>query len=252
MARLIQAVVNRATNETNDVHVEFNSPNIMSINLPVHVMTAAVRPPSTAAAAAAAPPPASAGADEASADNSPPGGNGEAAAASTSSGARSGEQRANTLPTTSTQTRSTSRPQIQMGGNNNWGSRIAPTHTAFDRFLPCNSHHIREPEPQNNNNASGSSNNRSTTTAAQPTVGTAIVLPTSSAGVRPGEFSLEGSTESCTLPPPRSTRTSHHPHPHPHQKQRWKVKVNRIRVEPSESMKDCLFLSKLNQIINYF
>lgn len=192
MARLIQAVVNRATNETNDVHVEFNSPNIMSINLPVHVMTAAVRPPSTAAAAA--PPPASAAAEEASADNSPPpAGNGEAAAASTSSGARSGEQRANTLPTTSTQTRSTSRPQIQIGGNNNWGSRIAPTHTAFDRFLPCNSHHIREPEPQNNNNASGSSsnNNRSTTTAA-PTVGTAIVLPTSSAGVRPGEFSLEG------------------------------------------------------------
>ncbi|KPU78709.1 uncharacterized protein Dana_GF10650, isoform D [Drosophila ananassae] len=184
MARLIQAVVNRATNETNDVHVEFNSPNIMSINLPVHVMTAAVRPPSTAAAAA--PPPASAAAEESSADNSPPpAGNGEAAAASTSSGARSGEQRANTLPTTSTQTRSTSRPQIQIGGNNNWGSRIAPTHTAFDRFLPCNSHHIREPEPQNNNASGSSSNNNRSTTTAAPTVGTAIVLPTPSAGVRP-------------------------------------------------------------------
>ncbi|KAH8317707.1 hypothetical protein KR074_006467 [Drosophila pseudoananassae] len=181
MARLIQAVVNRATNnEANDVHVEFNSPNIMSINLPVHVMTAAVRPPSAAAAAT----PTSAAPEEASADNSPPAGNGEAGAASTSSGTRSGEQRANTLPTTSTQTRSTSRPQIQIGGNNNWGSRIAPTHTAFDRFLPCNSHHIREPEPQNNNNAAGSSNNNRSTTAA-PTVGTAIVLPTSTVGGRP-------------------------------------------------------------------
>ncbi|XP_070135671.1 large proline-rich protein BAG6 isoform X4 [Drosophila bipectinata] len=182
MARLIQAVVNRATNnETNDVHVEFNSPNIMSINLPVHVMTAAVRPPSAAAAAAT---PTSAAPEEASADNSSPAGNGEAGAASTSSGTRSGEQRANTLPTTSTQTRSTSRPQIQIGGNNNWGSRIAPTHTAFDRFLPCNSHHIREPEPQNNNNASGSSNNNRSTAAA-PAVGTAVVLPTSTVGARP-------------------------------------------------------------------
>ncbi|XP_070135673.1 large proline-rich protein BAG6 isoform X7 [Drosophila bipectinata] len=204
MARLIQAVVNRATNnETNDVHVEFNSPNIMSINLPVHVMTAAVRPPSAAAAAAT---PTSAAPEEASADNSSPAGNGEAGAASTSSGTRSGEQRANTLPTTSTQTRSTSRPQIQIGGNNNWGSRIAPTHTAFDRFLPCNSHHIREPEPQNNNNASGSSNNNRSTAAA-PAVGTAVVLPTSTVGARPGDlgsgvFAIADAAASATASAP--------------------------------------------------
>ncbi|KAH8240098.1 hypothetical protein KR032_011191 [Drosophila birchii] len=187
MARLLQAVVNRANNEANDVHVEFNSPNIMSINLPVHVMTAAVRPAPAGsapgpAAAAAASAPASASA-EASNESSPAAES--PTAASTSNGNRNGEQRANTLPTTSTQTRSTSRPQIQIGGNNNWGGRIAPTHTAFDRFLPCNSHHIREPEQlPNNTNASGSSNNnRSTTTA--PASGAAIVSPTTAAGPRP-------------------------------------------------------------------
>ncbi|KAH8293774.1 hypothetical protein KR054_004367 [Drosophila jambulina] len=185
MARLLQAVVNRASNEATDVHVEFNSPNIMSINLPVHVMTAAVRPapagsaPGPAAAAASAP-------AEVSNESSPAASNAESpTAASTSNGTRSGEQRANTLPTTSTQTRSTSRPQIQIGGNNNWGGRIAPTHTAFDRFLPCNSHHIREPEqlPQNSNTSGSSNLSRSTTTA--PAGGAAIVSPTTAAGPRP-------------------------------------------------------------------
>lgn len=175
MARLIQAVVNSATND-GDLHVEFNAPNIMSINLPVHVMTAAVHPPqarpATAAAAAGNTDNAGTGgvgavgepASAAGAGATSAGAGAGVAAASTSSGTRSGEQRANTLPTTATQTRSTSRPQIQIGGNNNWAGRIAPTHTAFDRFLPCNSHHIREPEPlpqnnNNNNNASSSSNN---------------------------------------------------------------------------------------------
>lgn len=178
MARLIQAVVNSATND-GDLHVEFNAPNIMSINLPVHVMTAAVHPPQarpatgTAAAAGNTDNADTGGAgavgDQASAAAAPAAGAATSAgasvgSASTSTGTRSGEQRANTLPTTATQTRSTSRPQIQIGGNNNWAGRIAPTHTAFDRFLPCNSHHIREPEPlpqnnNNNNNASSSSSN---------------------------------------------------------------------------------------------
>ncbi|KAH8379440.1 hypothetical protein KR009_005057 [Drosophila setifemur] len=197
MARLIQAVVNRASTEANDVHVEFNSPNIMSINLPVHVMTAAVRPPAAGdpgADGAAGATPSADTTPEAAADASPPPANGETpAAASTSTGSRSGEHRAYTLPTTATQTRSTSRPQIQIGGNNNWGGRIAPTHTAFDRFLPCNSHHIREPEPlpHNNNNNGGATssnstanNNNRTTTA--PVVRSAVVSPTASApGARP-------------------------------------------------------------------
>ncbi|XP_034481718.1 large proline-rich protein BAG6 isoform X2 [Drosophila innubila] len=229
MARLIQAVVNSATNDA-DIHVGFNAPNIMSINLPVHMMTAAVHPQGRPAAATdgtgagetnASAPSAAGGATATSGGtrSGEPGadvhvgfnvpnimsinlpvhmmtaavhpqgrpsaatdgtGAGETtgaaaggAAASTSSGTRSGEQRANTLPTTATQTRSTSRPQIQIGGNNNWAGRIAPTHTAFDRFLPCNSHHIREPEPlpqnnnnNNNNNSSNNSNRRAATADA--------------------------------------------------------------------------------------
>ncbi|SPP77205.1 blast:Large proline-rich protein bag6-A [Drosophila guanche] len=168
MARLIQAVVNRASNDNNDVQVEFSEPNIMSINLPVHMVATAARPP--------APGPESA--PEASAESAPAGeeqaSNNSGATASTSTGTRSGEQRANTLPTTATQTRSTARPQIQIGGNNNWGGRIAPTHTAFDRFLPCNSHHIREPEPlpQNNNNNSSNNNHRRTNAATAGAAGT--------------------------------------------------------------------------------
>ncbi|XP_052846428.1 large proline-rich protein BAG6 isoform X2 [Drosophila gunungcola] len=184
MARIIQAVVNRATNEASDLHVEFNSPNVMSINLPVHVMTAAVRQEPTPGAAEGSAP--SAPAAEESPESAPAAGSEDSpTAASTSSGTRSGDQRANTLPTTATQTRSTSRPQIQIGGNNNWGGRIAPTHTAFDRFLPCNSHHIREPEPlpHHNNNISGAANMRSTSIA--PAGGATVVSPTSAIGTRP-------------------------------------------------------------------
>nr|XP_036220159.1 large proline-rich protein BAG6 isoform X1 [Bactrocera oleae] len=66
-----------------------------------------------------------------------------------------------TLPTTSTQTRSTSRPQLQIGGlpANGWNGRFIPANmmSSFDRFLPCNSHHIREPENGNNGNAANAS-----------------------------------------------------------------------------------------------
>ncbi|XP_017066745.1 uncharacterized protein LOC108104912 isoform X2 [Drosophila eugracilis] len=174
MARFIQAMVNGQ--RPNDVHVEFNAPNVMSINLPVHVMAAVRQAPAPGATEAAEP---SAPTAESSPESAPTAANERSPnAASTSNGTRGGDQRANTLPTTATQTRSTSRPQIQIGGNNNWGGRIAPTHTAFDRFLPCNSHHIREPEPlpQNINSAS---TNRGTTTPS--TVGT-IGGPSTAAG----------------------------------------------------------------------
>ncbi|XP_026832710.1 uncharacterized protein LOC6544071 isoform X1 [Drosophila erecta] len=174
MARIIQAMVNGQ--RANDVHVEFNAPNVMSINLPVHVMTTVRQAPPAPGSNETAEPAAS----EASPESAPAAGSAESPnAASTSSGTRSGDQRANTLPTTATQTRSTSRPQIQIGGNNNWGGRIAPTHTAFDRFLPCNSHHIREPEQllQNNNT------NRSTSTA--PAGGASVLSPTAAAVTRP-------------------------------------------------------------------
>ncbi|XP_023161593.2 homeobox protein prospero-like isoform X2 [Drosophila hydei] len=211
MARLIQAVVNSATNDA-DLRLEFNVPNVMSINLPVHVMTAAVHPqaqaqgrPAAATDSAgagetnAAAATASAGSGVAAAASVSAAPAAAAAAASTSSGTRSGEQRANTLPTTATQTRSTSRPQIQIGGNNNWAGRIAPTHTAFDRFLPCNSHHIREPEPliqqqqqqqqqsqQLNNNISSSNNNNNNTNnnrrSANAATVTASRMPRSQSG----------------------------------------------------------------------
>ncbi|KQS43315.1 uncharacterized protein Dere_GG14436, isoform E [Drosophila erecta] len=191
MARIIQAMVNGQ--RANDVHVEFNAPNVMSINLPVHVMTTVRQAPPAPGSNETAEPAAS----EASPESAPAAGSAESPnAASTSSGTRSGDQRANTLPTTATQTRSTSRPQIQIGGNNNWGGRIAPTHTAFDRFLPCNSHHIREPEQllQNNNT------NRSTSTA--PAGGASVLSPTAAAVTRPASVgsavAAEGGTAAST------------------------------------------------------
>ncbi|KAH8302023.1 hypothetical protein KR044_001901 [Drosophila immigrans] len=153
-------------------HHIHHMPNIVSINLPVHLMATTVHPqgrPAAAAATAATAAPAANDADNAAAVAATAAGNGSSeatGAASTSGGTRSaGEQRANTLPTTATQTRSTARPQIQIGGNNNWAGRIAPTHTAFDRFLPCNSHHIREPAPlpQNNNTNTNNNNNNTNT-----------------------------------------------------------------------------------------
>ncbi|XP_062128056.1 large proline-rich protein bag6 isoform X9 [Drosophila sulfurigaster albostrigata] len=145
-------------------------PNIISINLPVHLMATAMHPQGRQAPAADAGGNATAATATAASATAAATGTSEATgvAASTSGGTRSGgEQRANTLPTTATQTRSTARPQIQIGGNNNWAGRIAPTHTAFDRFLPCNSHHIREPAPlpQNNNNNTSNNNSNANTNA---------------------------------------------------------------------------------------
>ncbi|XP_037718966.1 large proline-rich protein BAG6 isoform X9 [Drosophila subpulchrella] len=180
MARIIQAMVNGQ--RPNDVHVEFNAPNVMSINLPVHVMTGVRQAPAPGATETTSP---SAPTEESSPDGATAAGNGDSPnAASTSNATRTADPRANTLPTTATQTRSTSRPQIQIGGNNNWGGRIAPTHAAFDRFLPCNSHHIREPEPlPHSTNAQGASTNRGTSTASA--VGAAVVSPTAAVGTRP-------------------------------------------------------------------
>ncbi|XP_065362471.1 large proline-rich protein bag6 isoform X5 [Calliphora vicina] len=72
-----------------------------------------------------------------------------------------------TLPTTSTQTRSTSRPQVHFGNipvlgmPTGWNGRVLPSNnvSSFDRFLPCNSHHIREPETASNAANDNGSNN---------------------------------------------------------------------------------------------
>lgn len=80
-----------------------------------------------------------------------------------------------TLPTTSTQTRSTARPQVHFGNipvlgmPTGWNGRVLPSNnvSSFDRFLPCNSHHIRESETANNATNDNGSNN--TASATPPT-----------------------------------------------------------------------------------
>lgn len=60
-----------------------------------------------------------------------------------------------THPTTSTQTRSTARPQVHATGipvGQIRNLRPPMQLSAFDRYLPCNSHHIHEPENQQNQN----------------------------------------------------------------------------------------------------
>ncbi|XP_049313384.1 large proline-rich protein BAG6 isoform X6 [Bactrocera dorsalis] len=186
MSRLIQAMVNSAPINT-ELHVQILPPTILSV--PVNARggnngngeqqqraTAATTADATATAAA---------------NNSNNNANANATGSSSGSGSSSGANANNnnsnnaapaagivlnpnsgyrpvsaslaigTLPTTSTQTRSTSRPQLQIGGlpANGWNGRFIPANmmSSFDRFLPCNSHHIREPENGNNSNAANAS-----------------------------------------------------------------------------------------------
>lgn len=76
---------------------------------------------------------------------------------------------ATTMPTTSTQTRSTARPQVhvtsiqqpaEMRGPRPFSTNVF---NAFDRFLPCNSHHVRE-----NNRSMGGQTGASSAGAAGP------------------------------------------------------------------------------------
>uniref|UniRef100_A0A8D8H6X0 Large proline-rich protein BAG6 n=1 Tax=Culex pipiens TaxID=7175 RepID=A0A8D8H6X0_CULPI len=171
MARLIQAVVNAAPIHA-DIHVQIN---------------AGGNPPASGAAATAA---ASSGSGTAAATTTASSGGAGGpqpnptmtnnTSTNTNSGGNDGTQSrfaTVTLPTTSTQTRSTARPHVHS---------IPPAHIRqvrpipanmlssfdrFDRFLPCNSHHIREngdrgPETITVRTANNSNSSSSGTTPA--------------------------------------------------------------------------------------
>lgn len=173
MARLIQAVVNAAPIHA-DIHVQIN---------------AGGNPPASGAAATAAASPGSGTAAAAATTTASSGGAGgpqpnptmtNNTSTNTNSGGNDGTQSrfaTVTLPTTSTQTRSTARPHVHS---------IPPAHIRqvrpipanmlssfdrFDRFLPCNSHHIREngdrgPETITVRTANNSNSSSSGTTPA--------------------------------------------------------------------------------------
>lgn len=176
VARLLQDVVSAAPFDT-EFHVHINSPNVVSIDVPIGGPTTNSQNRNTEsdntgssdnAGAAASTTPSTTANDNAAAttsnnSTSSPTGNTNPARVTTA-----------TLPTTSTQTRSTSRPQVHIGNipvlgmPPGWNGRVLPTNnvSSFDRFLPCNSHHVRDHHAnanlengrnsnQNNANATG-------------------------------------------------------------------------------------------------
>ncbi|EAA44118.3 AGAP005963-PB [Anopheles gambiae str. PEST] len=194
MARLIQAVVNAAPIHT-DIHVQINTAGGGGGG-------GGGAGGNTGSGAATAPPPTN---NAGSRGGSTAGATAAAAATSTtaqttntgSSGSTAGENVVHvyprfatvTLPTTSTQTRSTSRPHVHsippshLGGAGqirNLRPMAASILNTFDRFLPCNSHHIRDNTGSNGDRSSEGTPNR--TGSGETTANTPNAAPPSTEG----------------------------------------------------------------------
>ncbi|XP_037819756.1 LOW QUALITY PROTEIN: large proline-rich protein BAG6 [Lucilia sericata] len=189
VARLLQDVVSAAPFDT-EFHVHINTPNVVSIDVPIGVSgssnsssggsgggTQASQTTSTTLNNndSNATTTSTATATNTTNDNANTNTTTNSSSSSSSSTANPARVTTATLPTTSTQTRSTSRPQVHFGNipvlgmPTGWNGRVLPSNnvSSFDRFLPCNSHHIREPETANNN-AANNDNGSNNATASGP------------------------------------------------------------------------------------
>lgn len=179
VARLLQDVVSAAPFDT-EFHVHINTPNVVSIDVPIGISGSSGGGGGVAGAASASSQATSNNNDNntttstATTTSTTNDNNTNTNTTTNSSSSSSSSSTANparvttaTLPTTSTQTRSTSRPQVHFGNipvlgmPTGWNGRVLPNNnvSSFDRFLPCNSHHIREPETGNNATNDNGTNN---------------------------------------------------------------------------------------------